>query len=545
MLFNSGIFFLFFGIFFCLYWMLRQRLHWQNTLILAGSYLFYGWWDERFLILIALSTACDFICGLGAAGPRYPRQHLQKAAGLLLGVTLIATLPTFSTSWINLVGILVLIPAGYLLFRALDKLSGPQRRKAYLITSIALNLGLLGVFKYFGFFTESFIDAFTTLGLAVNEPLIQIILPVGISFYTFQTLSYTIDIYRKDMQPTERLVDFAAYVAFFPQLVAGPIERARNLLPQFEKQREWDADKVTSGALLFTWGLFKKIVIADNIAPIANAAFASPADTEPVLMLIGIIAFAFQIYCDFSGYSDMARGLARMIGFDLMLNFNLPYLSRTPSEFWRRWHISLSSWLRDYLYVPLGGNRKGKLLTYRNLFLTMLLGGLWHGAAWTFIAWGAFHGIILAVYRFFSIDTWLTRYQGLSAKTVSINLGAWFVMTVLTLIGWTFFRAETLGDAFSAMAVASAAFGSGAVFTELGRLPEAADLLFYLWPLLLVQTTQAMSGRLEFLPDLIKPASCGSISLRQFAGLNALLFLVCSIFFLSADSGQQFIYFDF
>ncbi|WP_306251011.1 MBOAT family protein [Parvularcula sp. IMCC14364] len=545
MLFNSGIFFLFFACFFCLYWLMRGQLRLQNGLILGASYLFYGWWDERFLILIALSTACDFICGLGTAGPRYRRAHLAKAAGLLLAVACIATLPTIATSWIYLVAILGLLPVAWLVLRRLDQLSGPIRRKAYLVTSIILNLGLLGIFKYFGFFTESFVQAFSSLGMNVNESLVQIILPVGISFYTFQTLSYTIDIYRKQMQPTERLIDFAAYVAFFPQLVAGPIERARNLLPQFENTRQWDGDKATSGALLFTWGLFKKIVIADNIAPIANAAFASPAEAAPVLMLVGIIAFAFQIYCDFSGYSDMARGLARMIGFDLMLNFNLPYLSRTPSEFWRRWHISLSSWLRDYLYVPLGGNRKGRLLTYRNLFITMLLGGLWHGAAWTFIAWGAFHGAILAVYRVLSVDAWLARQQGPTARSFSINLGAWAVMTVLTLVGWTFFRTQSIGDAFTAMAVAGSAVTSGAIFTELFILPQTGQLLFYLWPLLLVQTMQATTGKLEFMPPLMRASEQGSVSLRQFAGLNALLFLICGIFFLSADGGQQFIYFDF
>ncbi len=546
MLFNSAIFFIFFGCFFALYWLLCGHFRIQNGLILAGSYLFYGWWDERFLILVALSTACDFICGLGTAGPRFGPGIIFKAGSLLAAVALLATLPTLPSSWPFLVGLLVTLPLGYGLFWRLETLSGPVRRKAYLITSLVLNLGLLAVFKYFGFFTESFIEAFSALGLKVNAPLVNIILPVGISFYTFQTLSYTIDIYRKQMQPTQKLVDFAAYVAFFPQLVAGPIERARNLLPQFEQKRTWDSEKATSGALLFVWGLFKKIVIADNLAAIVNLAFASPAETAPVLMLTGIIAFAFQIYCDFSGYSDMARGLARMIGFDLMLNFNLPYFSRTPSEFWRRWHISLSSWLRDYLYAPLGGNRNGKLITYRNLCLTMLLGGLWHGAAWTFIIWGAFHGLILSVYRVFDIDKFVFAQSLKTATGVVIHLSAWSVMTLITLVGWTFFRAETLTDALTALHIAATAFTSGAVFTDLGILPEWQRLLFFVWPLLFVQAIQAMTGKLEFFAGLFTRSKTGGRAAAiKFAGLNGLLFILCAIAFLSAQGGQQFIYFDF
>ena len=544
MLFNSIIFIIFFAVFFCLYWLTAKHLRLQNGLILGASYLFYGWWDERFLILIALSTACDFLCGLGSSGARFSRTPVLKAGSLLAGVVLVVTLPNLSTSWPFLIAGFAALPLGFGLLKSIEQLSGPRRRKAYLITSIVLNLGLLGAFKYFGFFTESFIAAFDSIGLKVHAPLIQIILPVGISFYTFQTLSYTIDIYRKNMQPTERLIDFAAYVAFFPQLVAGPIERAKNLLPQFEKHRIWNGDEVFSGALLFIWGLFKKIVIADNLAPIANAAFADPAQTDPSLMLIGIIAFAFQIYGDFSGYSDMARGLARMIGFKLMLNFNLPYFSRTPSEFWRRWHISLSSWLRDYLYIPLGGSHVSKLITYRNLALTMLLGGLWHGAAWTFIAWGAFHGFILCLYRFFQIDGMIFAKSFFSKSGFFIHIGAWAVMTMLTLVGWTFFRALTIGDAFSALDQAGTAFSSGAFATEMIFLPEWQTLLFYISPLLLVQLVQAASGKLEIFHASLTFAQNRAV-LSRFAGINALLFILCAIVFLSAEGGQEFLYFDF
>jgi D-alanyl-lipoteichoic acid acyltransferase DltB (MBOAT superfamily) len=544
MLFNSALFFAFFAVFFGLYWSNRKNLRLQNSLVLAASYIFYGWWDERFLILIALSTACDYICGLGTAGPRFDRKHLMKAGGLLAAVTLVATLPSISTSWPFLIAGLAAIPAGYGIIRGIEQLSGPHRRKAYLTFSIVLNLGLLGVFKYFGFFTDSFIQAFNSIGFTVNAPLVSIILPVGISFYTFQTLSYTIDIYRKQMTPTEQLIDFAAYVAFFPQLVAGPIERAKNLLPQFEKHRVWNSNDISSGTLLFIWGLFKKIVIADNLAPLANTAFASPAEVSPSLMLIGILAFSFQIYCDFSGYSDMARGLARMIGFKLMLNFNLPYFSRTPSEFWRRWHISLSSWLRDYLYIPLGGNRGSNWLTYRNLALTMLLGGLWHGAAWTFIAWGAFHGAILCIYRALQLDRVVFAHPLFSRKGLPVHVSAWLVMSGLTLIGWTFFRAESIGDAMTAITLMGEAFWSGAVVSQLAVTPEWGTLGFYVLPLILVQIVQARSGQLEFLHVSLIGNMTAKPWLR-FAGANALLFVICAIAFLASEGGQEFLYFDF
>lgn len=543
MLFNSAIFLGFFALVFSAYWLLRQRIVAQNMLILGASYIFYGWWDSRFLILIAASTACDYICGLGVAGPRFARFEKFKAIGLMLGVTILVTLPNLSRDYLILCGGIggALVLAAF--FFGLEQFSGPVRRKAYLTLSILLNLGLLCTFKYFGFFTESLVAAFNSIGLQVHAPMVHILLPVGISFYTFQTLSYTIDIYRKQMKPTTRLVDFAAYVAFFPQLVAGPIERAKKLLPQFQTPRVWDGDKIQSGALLFLWGLFKKIAIADNVAPLANAAFADPASTTPSLMLIGVFAFSVQIYCDFSGYSDMARGLARMLGFDLMLNFNLPYFSRTPSEFWRRWHISLSTWLRDYLYVPLGGNRGGKIMTYRNLMLTMLLGGLWHGAAWTFIAWGAFHGAILAIYRMANIDRGLASVPARSGQGILVHGAAWGVMTMLTLIGWTLFRAETIGEAWTAMALMGEAVTSGAIITTLPMLAQTKTLLFYAAPLILVQLWQRFSGELEFLVSPLDGRS-GSM-VQRFAHFNVLLAVLCGAVFLAAEDVQEFIYFDF
>ncbi|MDZ7627584.1 MAG: MBOAT family O-acyltransferase [Parvularculaceae bacterium] len=535
MLFNSTVFFLFFAAFFAVYWRLGACLRTQNILVLAGSLFFYGWWDERFLLLIAASTAVDFIAALGASGERVRAGDLKKA-GLYLGaVSLAATLPTFGDSWrwLLLTGAFAL--AGGVLALVIERARG-DRRKLWLITSLCANLGLLGVFKYFGFFTESFIAAAERIGFSVNAPMMEIVLPIGISFYTFQTLSYTIDVWRGEMRATRRLVDFAAYVSFFPQLVAGPIERAKALLPQFERARRWNTERAGEGVMLFLWGLYKKTVIADNLAPIVNAAFAAPAETAPALMLLGVLGFAVQIYCDFSGYSDMARGLARMLGFELMVNFDLPYFSRTPSEFWRRWHISLSSWLRDYLYVPLGGNRGGKLATYRNLILTMLLGGLWHGAAWTFIVWGAFHGAILAIYRALSIDALIARAKGSGA--IVVHVIAWGLMSILTLIGWTFFRAQSLPEALIALKTAFTA----EALRGLSDLPEGAIVLSLTAPLIIANiANRFFASALKGLIDEGKTAG----ALPMLARTSVLLALLCCVTFLSAEGQQDFIYFDF
>lgn len=535
MLFNSTVFLLFFAVFFAAYWALRTRLGAQNLLILAASLFFYGWWDERFLILIALSSATDFVAAIGASGARVAREDKAKSAAFLVGVGLVATLPTFAQSWVWFAATLGALGVGAVATMLLERL-GEGRRRAWILASVLCNLGLLATFKYFGFFTDSFIAAAEQIGFHVNAPMMHIVLPIGISFYTFQTLSYTIDVWRGEMKPTRSIVNFTAYVCFFPQLVAGPIERARALLPQFEARRVFSERQAFDGALLFLWGLYKKTVIADNLAPIVNAAFAAPGETAPGLMLVGVLCFAVQIYCDFSGYSDMARGLAKLLGFELMVNFNLPYFSRTPSEFWRRWHISLSSWLRDYLYTPLGGNRRGKRLTYRNLLVTMLLGGLWHGAAWTFIAWGAFHGVILAIYRMAGIDKALVSAKGAGALVA--NVAAWAVMSILTLVGWTFFRAETIADAFSAL---SRMFDPAALAT-LVATPEAATAFALTAPLIIANIAN------RFFPAALAGWAAEARNAGAFPFMlraNAALLLLCAVVFLSAEGQQQFIYFDF
>ncbi|MEM7218787.1 MAG: MBOAT family protein [Pseudomonadota bacterium] len=385
MIFNSFEFAVFFPLVFGLYWLLGQRQ--QNVLLLLASYFFYAFWDWRFLSLILLSTAVDFVVA--------QRVHAADAAAT---------------------------------------------RKRWLLVSLIVNLGLLGVFKYFNFFLDSAVVLLEAVGLQANVPVLQIILPVGISFYTFQTLSYTIDVYRKDNEPTTNLIDFAVYVAYFPQLVAGPIERSTSLMPQIAGRRQFDIEQVWSGAMLALIGFFKKVFVADNLAPHVDAIFATP-DPGFWTVVAGGYLFAFQIYADFSGYSDIARGTSRMLGVELRLNFDFPYASTSPQEFWRRWHISLSSWLRDYLYISLGGNRKGPVRTYGNLMATMVLGGLWHGAAWNYVLWGFYQGLCLCVHRWYIAHVKPLFRQGFVVYALKVLLYFQF-----TCYGWILFRAQSLGQ---------------------------------------------------------------------------------------------------
>lgn len=382
MLFNSISFAVFLPIVFILYWALNKRsVKIQNILILIASYVFYGWWDWRFLSLIIASTFVDYFVGLKIFNSNIS-----------------------------------------------------SNRKLYLWISIIFNLGVLGVFKYYNFFVSSWIELLSTFGYIPHETYtISIILPVGISFYTFQTMSYTIDIYRRQLNPTKDLISFAAFVSFFPQLVAGPIERASHLLPQILKKRKFDTTEAINGVHLIFWGLFKKVAVADNLSLIVDSYYSNVEQysVNTSYSIIVILFYSFQIYCDFSGYSDIAIGTSKLFGITLSDNFKRPYFSSSFSEFWKRWHISLSSWLRDYLYIPLGGNRGGKLLTDRNLMLTMLLGGLWHGASFNFVIWGGLHGIYLIFQRF-------TGLQKLIFNKI-------FIFSLVTL-SWIPFRAISLSD---------------------------------------------------------------------------------------------------
>lgn len=389
MIFNSYIFCLFFIGFILIYWRLPHKF--QNRFLLVSSYIFYGYWDWRFLGLLAFSTTVD-----------------------------------------------------YFVARSIHDSDSPVYRKRILLISIVTNLSLLGFFKYYNFFSSQLVHALNGIGLSASLPMLNVILPVGLSFYTFQSLSYTIDVYFKKVVPARNFLDLAAYVSFFPQLVAGPIERASRFLPQFLNPRVRKPEDFSIGLYHVMIGFLKKVIVADNLAPIVNTIFSkNSADLSGPEVLIGIYAFAVQIYCDFSGYSSIAQGISKWLGFDLMLNFKMPYFAISPNDFWKRWHISLSSWLRDYLYIPLGGSRGGTVFTYRNLVLTMLLGGLWHGARWTFIAWGLFHGIILVVYRLVGegkSDSWKNPIP-LGMRIIKMA-----IMFHLVCISWLLFRADTMSQ---------------------------------------------------------------------------------------------------
>ena len=386
MLFNSLHFLAFFPIVVVLYYTLPARFKW--VLLLVASYYFYMSWKAVYILLIVLSTFTDYFIAL-----------------------------------------------------AIDKTTEKLKRKLYLWVSLVVNLGLLVYFKYFNFFIDSINETAHIAGASWEIPLINIILPVGISFYTFQTLSYTLEVYYGRMQPERNFGRFALYVSFFPQLVAGPIERPQNLLPQLNSLPSINYERITSGLRLMLWGMFKKIVIADRLASFTNEVFNHPTEYHGLSVAIAAFFFTFQIYCDFSGYSDIAIGTARVLGVDLMKNFNTPYFAKSIKEFWSRWHISLSTWFRDYVYIPLGGNRTSVPRWVYNLFITFMISGIWHGANWTFVIWGFIHGV------FISVEALISRYKLIKFKPPAIlaNLFTFFVV----YIAWIFFRANNVGDAFT------------------------------------------------------------------------------------------------
>jgi alginate O-acetyltransferase complex protein AlgI len=525
MLFNSSIFALFFAAFLPLYLACRRHVAARNLLLIAASYVFYGWWDPRFLILVAISTAVDYVAALGAAGKPVRPVDLFKSAAFLILVTIASLAFAAGDLWLVKPVAAGMLAAG-IAIAAIKRAPEEARRKYWLMLSLTTNLGILAFFKYFNFFVGSAAAAIQALGFNPNAPHFSIILPVGLSFYTFQAISRTIDSYQRRYEPQTSIVNYGAFHAFFPQLVAGPIERAGHLMPQFETVRPLESRLIVSGALLFAWGLYQKIVIADNVAPIADAVFGAPGGQTAAATLAGVLAFTLQIYCDFCGYSNMARGLARILGFDLMMNFNLPYFARTPSEFWQRWHISLSRWLRDYLYISLGGNRGGRLKMYRNLMITMLLGGLWHGASWTFVAWGGFHGAIQVAYRALKVDALVEHSKFSSLGGFAVQMGSWLVTMILVCIGWILFRAHTFGDAVTVLAnlFATSGYSDG----------DFSTLLGYALPLILVEVFQRASGKLEFL-------TLGPFLLRYTMGVV----LVLTLFAFGARGSHEFIYFDF
>ncbi len=471
MFFDTPVYFVFLAIVVLLYWRFgRQR---QNIFLLIASYFFYGWWDWRFLILILISTVVDFFCA-----------------------------------------------------RYIARSTDARRRRALLTLSLVLNFGFLGFFKYFNFFVDSFSSALTVLGTPVHvSAFLKIILPPGISFYTFQAVAYIVDVYFGKLEPAESLVDYALFISFFPHLVAGPIQRPSHLLPQVQRPRRFNNEAFFDGMMLILSGLFRKCVVADNCAKLADAAFSGRMG-EPNLgvVLVGAYAFAWQIYADFSGYSDIARGSAQLMGFHFMVNFRQPYLAVSLQDFWRRWHISLSTWLRDYLYIPLGGSRGSEAGTYRNLMITMLLGGLWHGANWTFVVWGGIHGMGLAVERWF--------LKGKAALENNLSLSQTWIRRIilfhLVCFGWIFFRAQSLG--------AAATFLKGIAKPEFGPVFGSAMifLAFFTIPLFLLDL--ALESRGEEYVGQKAP---------QFSRVAVGLALASLLVAFSANTNAAFIYFQF
>ncbi len=475
MLFNSIEFWVFFAVFFSLY--VRFGKTGQNRLLLVASYIFYGSWNWRFLGLLIFTTIVDWYVAL-----------------------------------------------------RISAATDPRARKRWLALSITTNLAVLGFFKYYDFFATSAVDLAARAGIPLHPSLIHVILPVGISFYTFQSMSYTIDVFRGRVPATPKLFEFAVYTAFFPQLVAGPIERGWHMLPQVQSPRRVTREGLEEGFYLVSWGLFKKVFIADNLSEIVQAVYGGGGPQDAMSTLMAVYAFAFQIYCDFSGYTDIARGIARAMGFELLLNFNLPYLAVNPSDFWRRWHMSLSTWLRDYLYIPLGGNRRGTARTYVNLMITMLLGGLWHGAAWTFVGWGAYHGALLCAHRALGpLLEALPAARGRVATALSRGTRT-LVMFHLATLGWIPFRAHSAGQVRD---ILSSLAGPWA-WTERGAY-DLRRLFLCIGFLVIVEVVQASRKDLLALHRLRGP----------WARATLYLYLYCSIWFLGNLGGQEFIYFQF
>ena len=481
MLFNSLEFILFLPIVFLLYWYVFRSTQRQNMLIVVASYIFYGWWDWRFLLLIALTSLCSY------------------GSGLLL-----------------------------------EHYEGKRRaQQAVSAGNIILNLSILSIFKYYNFFVENLDMLLTSLfNYHLDGVTMKIILPVGISFYTFQALSYTIDVYQKKLPATHNVVEFFAYICFFPQLVAGPIERATNLLPQFQRKRTFDYAKAVDGMRQILWGFMKKLVIADNCAAIVNANWNQYQGQSGVILFLLATLFTFQVYCDFSGYSDIAIGCARLFGFNLMRNFNSPIFSRSIPEFWGRWHISLTTWFRDYVYFPLGGSRCNKWKVIRNIYIVWGLSGLWHGANWTYVCWGLYHATLIAAYYILGINT---KYKNIVAHDrMFLNFRETLQLLLtffLTIIGFVIFRSESMTQAIDYLSVMAAN-----LFHDVPHIP-GESCLYYILILIVVEWMQRERQHVLQFPDT-----------RFFSHRIvrwSFYFIIIMIISLFAGTSQKFIYFQF
>ena len=490
MLFNSLEFLVFLPIVFLLYWFVFQKREWQNLLVVTASYVFYGWWDWRFLILIAFTSLCSFYSGL--------------------------LIEYYGGKW--------------------NAESGKRRQRMVCAANLVLNFLILGVFKYYNFFAESLAQLFWQLfHYELGWVTLNVVLPVGISFYTFQALSYTIDVYRKDVAVTHNIVEFCAFISFFPQLVAGPIERAKNLLPQFQKDRHFDYVQAVDGCRQMLWGFFKKVVIADSCAAELNPLWDNYADYSGVSLWGLALLFTFQIYCDFSGYSDIAIGCSRLFGINLLSNFDHPYLSRSIPEFWRRWHISLMTWFRDYIYFPLGGSRCSLWKVIRNTFIVFGVSGLWHGANWTFVCWGLYHGCLIVLYKLLHINTkdkdilaagrWLPNIKDVCRVVVTF---------LLAVIGWVIFRAENISQAWD--------FVSRMILTAFDDFhPRLGSLSTAILVVLLMVVEYLQRDKVHALQFSTK-------GLFQYGTARWMVYLAmtAAIFYYAFNNvGQEFIYFQF
>ena len=478
MLFNSLEFLIFLPTVFFFYWFVFQKnLRVQNLLLLLSSYVFYGWWDYRFLFLIFLSTVVDYVVGL--------KIHYNNDI---------------------------------------------KKKKSYLWLSILFNLGLLGFFKYFNFFIDSWIDLLGTIGYEQKSIwTLNVILPVGISFYTFQTMSYSLDIYNGKLKPTKDFISFASFVSFFPQLVAGPIERASNLLPQILNNRVFKYKQGILGLRLIFYGMFKKVVIADSLSPMVSDIFTNFQDYGATTLWLGCIYFSFQIYCDFSGYSDIAVGTSKLFGFELMSNFKFPYFSRNIGEFWRRWHISLSTWFRDYLYIPLGGSKGDKWLSIRNIFIIFIVSGFWHGANWNFIFWGVFHAMLFLPSFIFKTNRKFTITTIGDGRLFPTFKEIFHTLTtfILISIGWVFFRSETTFDAV--LYIKGLTSFNDIIHHNPYNYTASYKYLFSIFLFLIIEYFQTKN-----------------ISLSRFQSCFFLIVLVLIIlFFMPINLNNDFIYFQF
>ncbi len=471
MLFNSHSFFIFFAVVCLLYYLVAFQYRIQNGLLLIASYFFYGYWDYRFLALIITSTLVDYLAGIKI-------EHAHQT-------------------------------------------SNRANAKLWLYISVLTNLGILGFFKYFNFFTESISQLLNTAGLNISPLTLSITLPVGISFYTFQTMSYSIDVYNKKQKPVLNLLDFSLFVAFFPQLMAGPIERAKKLLPQIQSPRKTDVKFIRYGIWLILWGLFKKVCIADNLAAYHTWGLTMNGEHSSLGLYALLLNFSIRIYCDFSGYSDMARGIARMLGFDLSLNFNLPYFAPNPAELWRRWHITMAQWFRDYVFIPIGvkGNEFRISLSF---LLTMLLMGLWHGADWNYICWGGSWGVVLVIYRYFHKRT---KY-----RLFSLNEGLGIFLTHhIWLLLFMIFVTPSVKQAFSRILIILTNFS-----ISYHAWDDLLGILLYAWPLLVIQCIQYIYKDIHIMKKMNT-----SISITVYMGI------LCFLLFNGAALDQEFIYFQF